>query len=159
MYQEDENQETKSYVKIDVEGSNPQIWSKMKSKLTDLIMDALEFNINVKTGASLKDEIGRASSNLIEFANAKLEKPSIENHKMLAEIENILAEKAKQIAEARKLHAEAEEKEFELFVKKFKFALGCAKAFAIQSKDQEFLVFTKNVEELTFIFQENKALE
>ncbi|MFA6249479.1 MAG: hypothetical protein WC615_21250 [Mucilaginibacter sp.] len=156
MFEEEEGQEVKSYIKVDVEGANPQMWATMKVKLTNMVMELIDFKINTKTNGSIGEEFGRVSANLIEFANAKLEKPSIENQKMLAEIENLLANKAKGFAETRKLNAEAEQIELQNIMMKLKLAIGCAKILATSNNDSEFLIFTKNIEELSYIFQENK---
>nr|WP_067063242.1 hypothetical protein [Mucilaginibacter sp. L294] len=148
--------ETKSYLKIDLEGANPVLWSEMKSKLTSMIMNIMDFQINTKTDGSVKDEFARISSNVIEFANAKLEKASIENQKLLSEIENILANKGKELAEARKLNAEAEQIELNNMMTKLKIAIGAAKIIASSSKDPELLAFTKNIEDLSFIIQDSR---
>ena len=156
---EEEAFEKKQYVKIEVEGHDKPRWAELRSKLVNVILEILDLKINCKTGGTVEDEFKRISSNVIEYANAKLEKPSIENQKLLAEIEQILANKGKEMAEARKLNAEAEKIELDNIVFKLRIVLGAAKVLANSSEDPELLIFVKNIEELSFIFQQNKILE
>jgi hypothetical protein len=159
MFEEDDDscQVNKSYLKVDIEGVDPQLWAKLKSRLTEMVIELLNYNINSKTDGNVKEEFSRITANVLEFANAKLEKASIENQKLLVEIQNILANRGKELAEARKLNAEADEIELKNIITRFKFAIGAAKVLASSSNDAKLLLFTKNFEELLYIFQENKA--
>ena len=159
MEQENSDFETKSFTKISVEGGDKKLWAKLKSKLVNLITELLETKINDKTGGTTEEELKRATTNLIEYANAKLEKPSIENQKLLVEIESVLATKAKTQAETRKINAEAEKIEIENIAGKLKLALGLAKALGHSTGDQEIIIFIKNIEEIAYIFQGTKLID
>ncbi|MDB5029764.1 hypothetical protein [Mucilaginibacter sp.] len=160
MFEEDDNcHETKSFLKLDVEGADTFIWSKLKENLTILIVELLDSKANVKTGGTVKQESQRIAANILEYANSKLEKASIENQKLFAELEGLLANQAKTHAETRKINAEADAIEIENVAKKLRLAIGLAKAIAPTSSDPNALIFVKNIEELAFIFQEKKIHE
>jgi len=159
MFEEDDCQEKRTFVKVDLVGNDDFTWSKLKSKLTQTLFELLDTKINTNSGATVSDEIQRITTNVIEFANAKLERPSIENQKLLAEIEQILANKAKKLAETRKINAEAEKIELDNIAQKLKIALGLAKVLANSTSDPEAIIFIKNIEEFSVIFtQENKLI-
>src|SRR5258708_18237060 len=122
MFEEDDCQEKRTFIKVDVEGNDKSTWAKLKNKLTETLFDLLNTQINSNSGATVRDEIQRITTNVIAFANAKLEKPSIENQKLLAEIEQILANKAKELAETRKINAEAEKIELDNITQKLRIA-------------------------------------
>jgi hypothetical protein len=156
MMEQEENDETKGFIKVDVEGGDKTMWLKLKLKLTTLITNLLETKINEKSDLSTDEEIKRATANLIEFANAKLEKPSIENQKLLVEIDLALVSKAKCHAETRKLNAEAEKLEIENITNKLKLAIGLAKVLGHSTQDESIILFVKGIEEISYIFQDNK---
>jgi hypothetical protein len=159
MFEDGDCQEKRTFVKVDVEGNDKFTWSNLKSKLTETLFELLNKQINANSGATVNDEIKRIATSVIEFANAKLEKPSIENQKLLAEIEQILANKAKELAETRKINAEAEKIELDNTIQKLKIALGLAKMLANSTSDPDAIIFIKNIEEFSVIFsQENKLL-
>jgi len=161
MFEDDGDcQAKKTFIKIDVEGNDPTIWSKMKARLTETLFELLNSKINSNSGGTVKDEIQRASSNLIEYANAKLEKPTLENKKLLTEIEKILSDKARSAAETRKINAEADKIELDNIVYRLKIILGTAKMIANSTTDPDALIFIKNIEEFSFLFsQEKKMIE
>lgn len=159
MFEEESCNEKKTFIQVDVEGQNSDLWEQLKSKLSSMVLNLLDLKINSNTGANVGEELQKLTTNVLEFANAKLEKPSIENHKLLAEIDSVLANRAKELAEARKLNAEAEQIELNNVCKKLSIAIGAAKVLAQSTNDPQALLFIKSIEELAFIFQENKMLE
>jgi len=161
MLEEDEDcrKEIKSFLKIDLEGANLSTWGQLKPKLSAMILELLDSKVNNISNLTIKEEFQRTTSNLIEYANSKLEKASIDNQKLVADIENILANKAKNLAETRKLNAEAEEIELNNILKKLSIALGLAKAIAKSTNDPEIILFTSNIEELAFVFRSNKLVD
>lgn len=159
MFGEEDDIEKKKFSKIDLEGNDRQLWGDLRSKLFNMILSLMELKVNYKTDGNVEEEFTRVTTNIIEFANAKLEKPSIENQKLLAEIDHLLANRAREFAQARKLSAEAEKIELDNLCKKLSIAIGAAKVLARSSNDEETLIFVKNIQELSFIFQEDKFLE
>ncbi|MGN6639770.1 MAG: hypothetical protein ACTHJ8_12730 [Mucilaginibacter sp.] len=156
MEQENSEFEIKSFTKVYVEGEDKTLWVKLKPKLINLMTELLEAKINYNTGGTTREELKRVTANVIEFANAKLEKASIENENLLAEIELKLATKQKCQAETRKINAEAEKIEIENIEKKLKLALGLAKGLFHSTKDDEIIIFIKSFEELCYIPQGDK---
>nr|WP_121269854.1 hypothetical protein [Pedobacter schmidteae] len=155
---EEEEVERSTILKVDVEGNDSAIWEKCKASLMEIVTKILEAQIH-KDGKTTADEIKRASSNLLDFANAKLERPTIENQKLLTEIDLMLANESKTRAETRKIDAEAEAIELGNLEKRFRIAIGAATVLAGLEKNQEGLLFCKDLESLIAGFSSKQLFD
>lgn len=144
----EEEMEKKDFLKVEVEGKDKSIWEGAKEKLMNLMSELMDTKINTYSDSTVKDELKRATSNVIEFANAKLIKPSLENMKLQVEIEQMLSSSAKIAAETRKTHAEAESIELANLEKRMKMVMGAARLIAIAEDNTEAILFCNNMEAL-----------
>ena len=158
MQFEEEGLERSTILKLDVEGKNSAIWEKCKDSLMEMVTKILDAQLH-RDGKTTVEEFKRASSNLLDFANSKLERPVIENQKLLTEIDLMLATESKSRAETRKINAEAEAIEISNLEKKFKIAIGAATVLARLEKNQEGLLFCKDMESLIAGFSSQQLLD
>ncbi|WP_379085526.1 hypothetical protein [Pedobacter sp. UC225_65] len=125
----------------------------------EMISKMMESQVNSVKGTTVEDELKRLSSNIIEFANAKLQKPTLENEKLVAEIGLLLNNAAQSNAMTRKINAEAESIELDNFSKKLRIAFGAAKVIATMDGNPEAILFCKNMEALVAQFNSQVSLE
>ncbi|MCX2432194.1 hypothetical protein [Pedobacter sp. GR22-10] len=156
---EGEGIEKKTFLKVEVEGQKASVWESAKGKLMDLMTKLMDAQINSYSDSTVREELKRAGSNVIEFANAKLQRPSLENIKLQAEIELMLKNSAKVDAETRKVNAEAEAVELANLEQKLKIVMGAAKMIAMGERNQEAILFCKDMESLLGQFTNSNLLE
>lgn len=145
----EENEER--FLKADLEGKDKTRWAKLKGKFIDRLHQVFDeicdLTINPQDQISLGEELTVVTSKGIGFLKAKLDAPSIENQKKLAEIGKLFAERKKILAEAEKIA-------FETKLKKMKLKLGMIKAFFSKNQDPETLIFTNQIDEFFVIIKE-----
>ena len=159
MFEQEDNIERTPHMRVDIVGLNSTKWAKFKEKFMDQIFSILDTTINPNQNSTVQEEIKRATENIFSYANSKLEKATIENHKLNAEIDLLLTQSAKERAAARKINAEAEALEIENISKKIKMILCMAQVFALSNKDEEILFFCKNMELMVAKFESSNLLE
>lgn len=151
--QEEPEVEKSTFIKVQLEGIDTKLWANAKTKLMESLQSVLDFKINPADDQTTRDEIHRATKNLFNYANAKLEKATIENHKLSAEIDLLLSEAAKARSESRKIAAEAEAIELGNINKKLRLALGAARLIAKAEGNEEALLFCNEFQRLCEMLQ------
>ncbi|MET3500411.1 hypothetical protein ABIC45_002002 [Mucilaginibacter rubeus] len=157
MFEDEFDQEKKGFFKVDLEGSNPKLWAALHQKFILALFEILDFNDDKSKESHVDSEFKRIEESIITYANSQGRNRSIEDLKIFAEVENLLADKAKKISEARSIDAETARKRFDLNKEKLRHALGVAKMLSATLRNPDLIVFTKNIEELYFLFQEKDA--
>lgn len=115
----DKNQE---YILVELIGKNPIAFNRLFEKLTKTIEEALEDLTKEEITQSTRETISDLATVAKDFIQAKINKPSIENQKLLSEIASEYAEVEQKLANARKARAEAESIEIENASKKLESA-------------------------------------
>ena len=104
------NIEKKDFLQIGVSGLNPEIWNRLEGQFADLIEKLCD-----RIGADNSDQ--QLTKDIVQlgfnFAKAKIEKPSLENEKLKAEIANNYADANKKIFETEKIKEDIIEKKLE----------------------------------------------
>lgn len=136
----------KRILKVDLSGKDENLFKKLKGRLVDAVEKFLDSTIEFQTGTTVREETKKLTSLALNFAEEKLKKAGIENHKLLAEIEEkySLAEKNK--AEARKTIAESRRIEFEQSLKELALSLKLSKVLIIGKKGEEAMVLAKQID-------------
>ena len=140
------NEDSKKLVQVEVEGKNPELWQRLKSKLMVAIEKLLDTEANSDTGTTYRDELKEYKNLAINFGKEKLKRPSIENEKIVAEIDLLYSQRQKTLAEARKTNAEAASIETSTTIKKLKIMLLTMKMLVNENKDE--ILFIKEAENL-----------
>lgn len=147
-----------NYVEISVKGKSDLLWEKLRPKLHEAVNKFLDTVVDSSRKTTIRDEAKELTSSLLKYAKAKLNKPELENQKILAEIDNLYSSKQKDIAEARKIHAEADAIEFQNALNNLRMSLMLTKALLISNKDTNSILFIKEIEGLTEVVNTIKAL-
>jgi hypothetical protein len=147
--------EKREFLKVDLEGGDSELWKKLRDKLTSLVMELLDFNVDKEQADYTNQELDKIKETLLNYSKSPSQGSNLKQFKLMAEIECILANKAKTLAEAKKLDAEAAQRKLVTTKERLRLALGITKALAHANNDTVMILFTKNVEELVFMFQEN----
>jgi hypothetical protein len=142
--------------KVSLSGADTVLWEKMKPKLLIALDKFLDTVINYDTGASIKQEAQEFTSAMIKYGKAKLEKASIENDKLNAEIEEIYTRIKKDKAETRKINAVADRINFDNQIRALKVSLGGAKALMIGSRNEEDILLVKRLDAFFDVINEFK---
>ena len=146
----------KKLTKVTLTGSDPMLWEKMRSKLLLVLDKSLETVINYETGTTVKEEAQEFTSALIKYGKNKLEKASIENDKLNAEVEEIYTKIKKEKAETRKINAEADRINLENRIREIKISLGSAKAMLIGNENNEDIIFIKKIDAFLNVLNDMK---
>jgi hypothetical protein len=142
------------YIRIDVGGKSPKLWIKFRSKLIKTVDKLLDQVVDPVSKATLRQEGGEITHQLLSYAKEKLKNPGIENEKLLAEVQQLLSAKERDTAEARKLNAESEQIEFNNAVRRLRLSLKASRVFLLRDPDQEAILFVSEVDELLKILDE-----
>lgn len=108
----------KKPVRIELEGKDTEIFDRLFSKLTDTIIEATELIFKSETSPETKEIISDVTNISKTYFKAKLEKGSIENQKILAEIVEKYAAAEERLASAQKIRQETETVKVETALKK-----------------------------------------
>ncbi len=142
--------EIKNILEVQVAGKDLSIWKEKKPELiakiqevVDKIMDHIADPINQTT---VRDEAKEVISLSLDHIKQKLAKPGIENQQTLAEIEQIYARINQTKTEERKTKAEADKLEFDNMLRKLEFSLGSTKILLLNDKDDETVIFTRQLD-------------
>jgi hypothetical protein len=157
-----EEKERQRLIKIDLIGKNNDLFTNLKDKLIKKVNKVLDSSIDDNTDLTIKNELQKFTSLGLNFAESKLKKASIENDKILAEIEEKVSLIEKNKAEARKINATARGIEFNQSLKELSFTLRMTKAFMIGDNDKESIIFTKQIDtflEVMKSLNEMKSIE
>lgn len=156
-------EQKKKLVKITLGGKDENLFERLRSKLIDAIDQFLDTAIDYQSGSTIKDETKKFASLALNFAEEKLRKAGIENHKLIAEIEERYSIAEKNKAEARKVNAEANKIEFDQSIKKLTLSLKLSKAIILGEEGKEAIVLTKQIDLFLGALEEmkenNKLLE
>lgn len=157
------DEEKKKIIKIDLEGLRGDLFTKLRSKLIDAVDKFLDSPFDYETSSTIRDEVKNFTSLGLNYAKSKLKKPSIENHKLISEIELNYTEIEKKKAVARKENAIAETIEFNHSLRKLVISLKMSKALIIGDKNKEAIIFTQQIDAflnaIEGIAQEKKLIE
>ena len=113
-------------VAIELAGKNPEAFDRLFGKLTETIERSIETLSGRDTSPGVSSAIQDVASIAKSFAKAKLEKPSIENQHLIAQISSEYAAAEERLANARKLHAEADSVEIDNVLKRLNTAIRMA---------------------------------
>ena len=136
-------------VAIELSGRDPEAFDRLFAKLTDTIEKSLEMMSGKDASPGVSSALQDVASIAKNFARAKLEKPSIENQHLIAQISSEYAAAEERLASARKLHAEADSVEIDNAMKRLNAAiqmanlLGKVKALSVEGGDHMVLDVTE----------------
>lgn len=147
-----------NFIEISVKGKSEALWPLLKDKLMATINNLLDTVVDQDSNSTIKDEAKEMAGLVVKYAKAKLKNPEIENNKLLAEIDNLYATKNKQIAETRKINAEAQAIELQNKIKSLILSLELSKVILVNSKDEQAIVFLKEVDGFINIMGKLKGL-
>jgi hypothetical protein len=135
------------FLKIEVGGKDEGLWAKLRPKLIEAIESLLDFEIDAENHTSIKVEAQKMVSSLLDNVKSRLNKPGIENQKILAEIDETYTRKQKTVAETRKINAEADSIEVKNKIRKLKLKLAAIElAIKIGNPGEEGLIIMKQIE-------------
>ncbi len=140
-------EEGKSFIRVDVSGFDSARWKLYRSKLIDKLYQFLETEIDPIKRTSIGDELSEFTHKLLNYGKAVLDKPIIENNKLLAQIEDIYAD-------IRKKNAEAEAIELKNRLKRFKLFLKSAKIIVGGDQGEEAILFLKDIDQFLLAIRE-----
>lgn len=133
-------------VKIDLTGVDDKLFKRLRSKLLNAIDRFLDTTVDYQTRTNIRDETKRFASLALNYAEENLKKTGIENHKLIAEIEEKYSIAEKNKAEARKINAEAKQLEFDQSVDQLVLSLKLTKALILGKEGKESVVLTQQIE-------------
>src|SRR5687767_11262990 len=144
-------------LRVDVVGKSADLWARLRPKLLQAISQMLDTVIDLDRGSTVRDEAKKFTSALLRHAEARLEKPVLENEKIEAEVAEIYAKVETERAQARKINAEAEAQELRNCLTRLKLVLMLAKAAIAGDEGDESLlllgsqldVFVKSIDDLS----------
>jgi hypothetical protein len=142
------------FIKVEVQGKDTSLWRTLQPKLIQTIHNFLNTVIDSERNTTIREEAKKFTSALLDYGKQKLEKAGLENDKIIAEVDLIYSQKEKEIAETRKIHAEADAIEFNTNIKKLRFSLLGIKVLMVGEKNEEELIFLKQVEEFISVIKE-----
>ncbi len=129
---------------IEVQGQNKDLWKNLKPIFIKKIAAFMAFEINTEQKRTVRDEFRSYASKALEYGKAKLDKATIENEALRAEVEHKFAQAQREFAEARERHAlarkaevEAAEAEFISQLKMMRVSLVGLKAMIIENSSEE----------------------
>jgi len=121
----DENNNDEGKLRITLASADPELFEKLKVDfLKQLVEITNKFaSINLASGNTLGEELGVAAADALKAGQSLLQRPTVKNALLVADINLKLSEIRKNDAETRNLNAEARKKEFDNFKAELEFAL------------------------------------
>ena len=146
------------FIALQMTGQTPQTWAELRLTLIAKIVELVDQVGREKpTTDCLKEQAREIGSLGLDHVKAKLEKPSLENEQIIANVSKTYAEVEKIKAEARKTDSEADAKEFENSIKQLRAMLKVSRVMMLQSvQGEEVSLLGQEIETL---FQTLKELE
>lgn len=157
-----EEKEEKRLLRIDLVGKDQNLFANLKGKLIKMVDKVLDSSLDVSSDLTVKEELQKFTSLGLNFAESKLQKASIENDQIIAEIQEKLSLIQKNKAESRKINATARTIEFDQSLKELTFTLKMTKAIILGEGNDEALAFTKQIDiflEVIRSLNEMKSIE
>lgn len=139
-------------IKIDLVGRNSEAFDRLSGRLVATIESVVEKMSNSQVDDSTRSTLEDIAQVAQSFIQAKAQKPTIENQKMLAEISHEYAAAEEKMASARKINAEAESVEIANAVARLESAikmlgiLNQAKLSSVKGEDSLSLLLTEGSE-------------
>ena len=137
-----------SYIEVTVKGNSNELWTRLRQKLFEAVNNLLDTVVDERSGNTLREEAKEFSSLLLKFAKDHLNRPGLENQKIMAEIECLYSAKHKTLAETRKIHAEAGSIELQNRINALKLSLGVSKMLMIGLTDEKSILFLNEIDSL-----------
>jgi len=132
--------------KLEISGKNVETFKKLRPNLIKRIFEMFE-------PIDEEDYARNQASLSFEFLEEKIKRGSIENYKIVAEIEEKFSKAEKNKAEARKIDAEAKKINFDNKLNEMKLFLGLNKAMLLGNKNKEAIVFVKEIDSLIEVIE------
>ena len=148
-----ENYPANEKIKINLSGSDPEVFNRVFSKLAETIEKAVGLLSMGEISGGMKENINDTAAIAQNYFEAKLRKPSIENEKYMAEITERYASAQEKIANVKKIQAETESIAIDNAAKKVQAAI---KMLALLSEVS--LQYSKGNQSLILDFSIEKAL-
>lgn len=143
--------EKKSFLEVQVQGNDIELWREKRSKFIEVIGKAVETLmgkiIDPINKTTVKEESQQLISQTLNHVKSKLAKPGVENDKTIAEIQEVYAKIEEISINNRKNLADAEAQEFKNFLNQLEFSLGSTKIILLNETDEESVIFTKQIAE------------
>ncbi len=143
------NPEKNSLLEVRVRGNDLVLWREKRGKFIEMIGKAVEALmekiIDPINKTTVKEEAQQLISLALNHVKARSGKPGIENEKTIAEIQEVYAKIEEISINNRKNLAVAEAQEFKNFLNRLEFSLGSTKIMLSSEKDDESIIFTKQI--------------
>lgn len=111
-------------VRITLTGKNEEQWSKLFDKLTDIVTSAVsKVTPEDVEDESVREYVAAISDISKSWASAKIERPTLENEKLIAETLNLFEDLKLKREQNRKLKLENDSLELDLLEKRLAMAL------------------------------------
>lgn len=148
-----------SKLEVQVQGNDPTIWAKFAGKFKATIQDLLNLETEKETGKTVRDELGEYFHHLKEAGKAVLERPTLENVQIKAQIQKAYLEMEKVAIEKEILSIEARKKALIQTISEMKLMLIFAKkgvftSIAQSTGDYDMIFFIEQAEVFLDAIQE-----
>jgi hypothetical protein len=136
----DDTRPREGVLKLETTGRSATLWAELRPKLMLAITRVLDTVADHERNSTIRDEAKRFTSALLRHAEARLEKPGLENEKIEAEVAEVYAKVETERAQARKVNAEAEAQELSNSIRKLKLLFMCCKVCMAGDDGEEALM-------------------
>lgn len=133
-------------LRIDVRGDSKELWAKLRSQLLTRIQAALDTTIDHEHGTTVKEELRSFTSHMMDYARRRLQREGLENDKIEAEVAEIYARRSSELANAELVSANAEAQRQQTALRELCKALALTRAVLAGEKDEECILFGKQID-------------
>lgn len=133
-------------VRIGVIGKDEKLWAKLYPTLVGKVQNLLDSTLDHNKGSTVRDELKDFTSELLDFAKAKLATPGLEAQKIAAEITQKYAEHQTELAQADKTREEARERRIKNDIRELRYSLTLTKALVMADDDESAIFFGKQID-------------
>jgi len=141
------NEERDPYIQIEVGGKDENMWKRLRPKLLDAINTFLEAAMDNENEIDLRQEAKKFASALYEYRKDRFNSDDFEKDKIAAEIELMHSKKEMNYAQAQSIR-------FKTTLDKLIIAMAGTKVILIGSRNEEELIFLKQIDEFLFVLKD-----
>jgi hypothetical protein len=136
----------KKIVRVDVRGSDPALWARLRPKLLQAIEKALDSTLDHTQGTTVREEARQFTSAFLDYARNRLQREGLENDRIEAEVAKLYAERQSQLADADLRSAQAEDVRSRTALRELCKMLALTKAMLVGDQSDEAILFGQQID-------------